>query len=63
MLAASVDDGSALILLFPVGLLIGLVGLAFGGRKACALRVAKLKDGRAWLAGASKEYLDSLPSH
>jgi hypothetical protein len=61
---ASIDGPSedALILLFPLGLLILLGGLIFGNRKGCALRVAKLKNGEAWLAGASRDYLASLPA-
>lgn len=51
-----------LILLAPIGMLAFLAGLIFGNRKACALRVAKLKNGEAWLAGASKEYIASLPA-
>lgn len=63
MVAAGNQAGTAMIMLIPVGLLVLLFGLAFGVRKGCALRVVKLKEGNAWLAGASKEYLASLPSY
>jgi hypothetical protein len=61
-LFADTQSGGAYVMLIPVGLLAMLFGIAFGNRKACALRVAKIKDGQAWLAGAGREYLASLPS-
>jgi hypothetical protein len=63
MVSAGNEAGSAMLMLIPVGLVVLLFGLAFGGRKGVALRVVKLKNGNAWLAGASKEYLASLPSY
>ena len=54
-------SNNAGVMLIPIGLLVLLFGMVFLGRKGVALRVAKMKDGEAWLAGASKEYLAMLP--
>lgn len=53
------DD--AVVPAIPVGMLVLLFGIVFSGRKAVALRVVKLKGDEAWLGGASKEFVASLP--
>lgn len=49
--------------LILLGVLLCLGGLIYAGRKAAALRVAKVKNGEAWLAGACPEFIASLPAY
>lgn len=53
----------SLAALLLVGMLVLVGGLIYGAIKANALRVAKLRNGEAWLVGASREFLDSLPRY
>lgn len=57
-IAASND---ALLWLIAVGVVAVIGSLVFGSRKATALRVTRMRDGKAWVAGASPEFLASLP--
>jgi hypothetical protein len=52
--------GGILAVLGIVVLLLGVVG---GARRAVGLRVAKLRDGHAWLAGACPAFVASLPRY
>ncbi len=49
--------------LMAVGLVTVLASLIFGNIKATALRVTRLRDGKAWIAGAGPEFLASLPPY
>jgi hypothetical protein len=52
----------AIFALVIFGILVTLGGLIYASRMTPILRVAKMtKDGQVWLAGASKEFLASLP--
>ena len=46
-----------------LGILLVVFALLYGMRKGSTLRVTKLKDGKAWLIGAGKEFLASLPPY
>jgi hypothetical protein len=46
-----------------LGIFVVLGALIYGNIKAAALRAAKLKSGEVWLAGASSEFLASLPPY
>jgi hypothetical protein len=52
-----------LVILVFLGILMLLGGLIYGSVKASALRVTKLKDGEAWLAGACPDFLAALPPY
>ncbi|HEY4300009.1 MAG TPA: DUF4339 domain-containing protein [Candidatus Didemnitutus sp.] len=45
------------------GLAIIVGGFVFGVLKGGVLRITKMKNGEAWLAGASPEFLASLPAY
>jgi uncharacterized membrane protein YtjA (UPF0391 family) len=45
------------------GLVMFLVGLVYGGYRGVALRVTKINNGEAWLAGACPEFLALLPPY
>lgn len=47
----------------PVGAAMILGALIFGARHGTALRIVKLKNQEAWLAGAGGDYLASLPPY
>jgi len=49
--------------LLILGIFALLVGLFYASFKASALRVTKLKNGEAWLAGACPEFLAALPPY
>lgn len=55
-------EPSLVILILPAFLLI-LAGLIYGNIKATKLRVAKLRNGEAWLAGTCPEFRASLPAY
>ncbi|WP_438480318.1 DUF4339 domain-containing protein [Oleiharenicola lentus] len=55
-----IADTNLIWLILPA-LLTFLGGLIYGNIKGTALRVRKLKNGEAWLAGASSEFLAELP--
>lgn len=55
-------EPSLVILILPAFLLI-LAGLIYGNIKATKLRVAKLRNGEAWLAGTCPEFRASLPRY
>ncbi|HVU17123.1 MAG TPA: DUF4339 domain-containing protein [Candidatus Didemnitutus sp.] len=59
MFLAAISSG----LFILIGILILLGGLVFGATRGGTLRVTKMKNGEAWLAGASPEYLASLPPY
>lgn len=48
-----------ILLAFP----LIIAGLIYGAFKATLLRAAKMRHGEVWLAGASREFLDSLPPY
>lgn len=49
--------------LIPLGVVGFLVAIVYSSFKGSLIRVTKLKDGYAWLAGASPEYVASLPPY
>lgn len=49
--------------LIPLGIVGVIIAMAYGGYKGSLVRVTKLQDGYAWLAGASPAYLASLPPY
>lgn len=49
------------LFLLTAPLIIG--GLVYGAFKATLLRAAKLRNGEVWLAGASREFVESLPRY
>ncbi len=57
---AQVDRLASLIAL---GFILLLTGLIYGLFKANALRVAKIKNGEAWITGACPEFLETLPEY
>jgi hypothetical protein len=54
------DEGPIFMI---AGFLLMLGSLVYGGRKAQALRVAKLRNGQAWLVGATPAFVGSLPKY
>ncbi len=50
-----------LLWLMPFGFAAVIAALIFGNFKATALRVTRMRDGKAWIAGANPEFLASLP--
>lgn len=54
-------NGDRMLWLLPLGFVVVIAALIFGNLKATIMRVTRIRDGKAWLAGASPEYLDSLP--
>ena len=49
--------------LFALAVVSMLAAAVVGTTKGTLLRVAKIKDGHAWLLGAGPEYLASLPKY
>jgi hypothetical protein len=58
---ASIEAISGAVFLMILGILLFLGAIIYGARKGSLLRVAKLKNGEAWLLGAGKEFINSLP--
>lgn len=54
------DEGPIFMI---AGFLVMLGSLVYGGRKAQVLRVAKLRNGQAWLVGATPAFVGSLPKY
>src|SRR6185369_3516514 len=52
-----------LVWLIVFGVIALLVAAFYGNYKGCLLRVVKLKDGHAWLYGADREFVNSLPPY
>lgn len=61
IVTAAVEPSLVALLFLAFLLFIG--GLVYGAFKANLLRAAKLRNGQVWLAGASREFLDSLPPY
>ncbi len=61
-IATAISTATGPIILIA-GFLILLAALVYGGRKAHALRVAKLRNGQAWLVGATPAFVGSLPKY
>lgn len=63
LVVAGFSAPESLGLLAVAGLLLFLAALVYGSYKGTALRVAKLRNGEAWLSGAGPEFLASLPPY
>jgi hypothetical protein len=60
---ATVSESSSGLFAIFGGITALLGALVFGSRKAVLLRVTKIKGDNAWLAGAHKDFVASLPRY